>query len=323
MGRAVIPQTPRALPTKADIKAAEKRAKKAGITIAALRVAGSRAQTRSANAKPDFATHGQPRLVNVAPADFTGKHLIVFLHGYNVTDTEALDSAFGFFGRLQDSLVREGANPSHYTFLLFTWPGDTGVVYFNSAQKFAHHSGVALYELLRSLQNTSKPASISIAAHSLGAHVALRAASVLGGRRVDAKANFRIDRALLMGAAVEDDVFERVDGETREYHFPESAFGIEKLHITISRGDEILASAFRINEADRALGLNGPPTMDPLVSLSRRHAALFPGEAPFTFRLHDLSPNSSTAMNPELAADSHGDYWAKPIQLDYYVNHLR
>lgn len=107
-----------------------------------------------------------------------------------------------------------------------------------------------------------------------------------------------------------------------EYHFPEAAFGVDKLHFTCSRADNVLGGAFRVNEHDRALGLNGPPTMEPLVSLTRRRHALFNGES-FTFRLHDLSPNSSTMMNPDLAIDDHGDYWAKPVQLDYYVNYLR
>jgi hypothetical protein len=71
------------------------------------------------------------------------------------------------------------------------------------------------------------------------------------------------------------------------------------------------------------LGLAGPPTMEPLASLARRHRELFPGESEFQFRLHDLSPNSSSIMNPDLSVDNHGDYWAKPVQLDYYVNYLR
>lgn len=327
MGDQIKRLTPRALPTKADIKkshdrvVASKERKAQPFTMPDLKVAGSRGLKVEDNRDADFAIHGVPRWVNASASDFAGKHLVIFLHGYNVPTAGALDSAHTFFGRLHDAVVRDGGNPADCAFLGFGWPGDTGVIHFNAAQRYAHHSGVALYELIQQVSVAGAPLSISIAAHSLGVHVALRAAAVLGIQRINRKATARIDRMLLLGAAVEDDVFERVD-HIQEYHFPEAAFATDRLHITASRSDEVLAGAFRLNEFDRALGHRGPPTMEPLVSLARRRREEFEGET-FAFRVHDLSPNSSATMNPDLAVDNHGDYWATPLQLNYYVNYLR
>jgi hypothetical protein len=63
--------------------------------------------------------------------------------------------------------------------------------------------------------------------------------------------------------------------------------------------------------------------MAPLVSLSRRVRAVTQDAEDFQFELHDLSPHSVTIMNPDLFVHSHGGYWARPAQLDYYVDRIR
>jgi esterase/lipase superfamily enzyme len=313
MGKHVVRQTPKAMPS------AEKVAEcNAGLAQPFL-VAGCRGQTNAENRSPDFVVHGSFRFAAGSVEQLEGTHTIVFVHGYNLTSQEGLDQARDLFGKLHTALVRDGADPRELRYLLFTWPGDTGTVYFNDAQAYAQISGVALYELLR--QADAK--RWSLVTHSLGAHVALRAAAILGERHFRGKGKKRVDRALLLAASVEDDVFERPQRH-EEYHFPEAAFGIRRLHISSSRSDEVLAMPFRLNEFDAALGYCGPQTMDPLVSLARRVRELSVGtEEDFEFELHDFSPNSATILNPQLHVRSHGGYWDNTSQLDYYVNLIR
>lgn len=311
MGKHVARQTPRQMPSAAKVAQYN-----AGLAQGFL-VAGCRGETNAQNKQPDFAVHGSHRFVSGNLEDLAGMHTIVFVHGYNLTADESLGQARDFFGKLHAALVRDGADPTRIRYLLFTWPGDTGTVHFNDAQGYAHVSGVALFTLLRAVD-----ARWSIVTHSLGAHVALRAGAILGERCCHNKGNSRVDRALLLAASVEDDVFERPQRH-EEYHFPEAAFGIRHLHMTSSRSDDVLSGPFRVNEGDHALGYCGPQTMDSLVSLARRVHELSQGKEEFRFELHDMSPNSATILNPELHVHSHGGYWEKSSQLDYYVNFIR
>jgi hypothetical protein len=91
----------------------------------------------------------------------------------------------------------------------------------------------------------------------------------------------------------------------------------------ISRGDDVLGKAFRLNEQDKALGYRGPETMDPLVSLSRRVKEVLGDNEMFKFELHDFSPGSAVIMNPNLWVKSHGGYWSNQDQVNYYVNLIK
>ncbi|MFN0186840.1 MAG: alpha/beta hydrolase [Aquabacterium sp.] len=255
------------------------------------------------------------RFANGSLADLAGRKVACFVHGYNVTAAEALSSARAYFERLGPALSREGQRLQDWVFLLFTWPGDTGTLYFNPAQAFAQASGVALFDLVRQ----AGAAHWSVAAHSLGAHVSLRAAAILGQRLYSGRTVPRMDRLLLLGASVEDDVFENPQRH-EEYHFPESAFGVGRLHITVARSDEVLALPYLASEGDSALGYCGPQSLSPLQSLQRRVRDVIGAE--FSFELHDLSPHSATIMNPALFVHNHGGYWSQPAQLDYYANLL-
>jgi len=316
MGKHVIRQTPKAMPAPAQLAAAN-----AGLAKP-FALAGCRGETTGQNKQPDFGVHGVLRAVGetveALRARLHGRELHVLVHGYNLSAQESLQSGRDFFARLHAAFVREGIDTGGIDYLLFTWPGDTGAMYFDDAQQYAHHSGVALFDLLHGLGARH----LALITHSLGAHVALRAAAILGERGFHNRPATRIDRALLLGASVEDDVFERPK-RYEEYHFPEAAFGIRQLHISASRADDILAGPFRINETDAALGMSGPESMSPLASLARRVQELSRGTESFEFELHDFSPNSATIMNPALHVRSHGGYWRRPEQLDYYVDRVR
>lgn len=312
MGKHVVRQTPRAMPTAAMVDQCTANLPKPFL------VAGCRGTNNAGNKEPDFAVHGDFRFATGSLADLVGKHVIVFVHGYNLTAQECLTGAKDFFTKLHKAVLHDGMDAQKLQFLLFTWPGDTGTLYFNDAQQYAHLSGAALCELLRQ----AGARQLSIVTHSLGAHVALRAAAGLGERLFHGREVPRIDQLLLLAASVEDDVFERPE-RPEEYHFAEAAFGVRKLHITASRADEVLGGPFRINESDEALGYCGPESMHPLVSLSRRVREVLGGNEEFSFELHDLSPSSPTILNPQLHVRSHGGYWKHDAQLNYYVNLIR
>jgi esterase/lipase superfamily enzyme len=314
MGKYVARQTPKSMPSASRIAAFTKDLAQPFL------VAGSRGLTMQENKQPTFATHGNFRFATGQLADLADKHLVIFTHGYNNTPDDALRSAKELFARLHTSLRRDQVATGDCQYLLFTWPGDTGPVFFNDAQAYAHHSGVALYELLRQAASAAAPPrSISLISHSLGAHVVLRCLAILGERHYREKSTLRVDRALLLAPAVENDVFER-PGSGNEYHFPEAAFGMKHLHMVVSRADSVLSGAFRVNEKDAALGYSGPESMEPLASLARRVKDVSAGTQEFKFEVHDFSPTSATILNPELHVTDHGGYWKNETQTNYYVN---
>jgi hypothetical protein len=322
MGHLVSRQTPKGMPGAAEVEKITEQMKKPFFVV------GSRAVRTQENRLPNPQVHQLYRFAQVGfenasfvKEQISEKHLVIFLHGYNVGTAQALRSAKDFFPSLAQAIEdKKMTKLADVSFCSFTWPGDTGVVYFNDAQQYAQYSGVALYQFLMAAHNAGAKA-FSLVGHSLGVHVILRALAVLGQRRFTNKINFRVKSALLLAAAVEDDVFRRPE-RTEEYHFPEAAFGLESLHIVTSRDDEVLAGPFFINEMDRALGYRGPELMDPLVSLSRRVKEVLGDEQKFEFEVHDLSSHSATILNPNLWVENHGDYWKHQDQMDYYVNLL-
>lgn len=315
MGRHVIRQTPQVMPSHAAVVA------KTNGMAKAFHVVGCRGTKNAENKEPTFEVHGHLRKATGVVSSLSEKHVYVFVHGYNVTPEEALDSAKDFFERLHAALKQNGADTADLEFVLFTWPGDTGTIHFNPAQEYAQLSGGALFQLVESAAALAKPPkSLSLISHSLGAHVVLRALGILGERNFHRALLYRVDTALLLGAAVEDDVFDRPE-RAEEYHFAEAVFGMRSLHIVASRSDDVLGNAFFLNEQDKALGFSGPESMSSLASLSRRVDEVLndPNER-FKFELHDFSPRSATIFNPQLHVESHGGYWKNQPQVNYYAN---
>lgn len=313
---AIRRRTPGAMPSNAAVQAV------ANTLQTPYLCAGSRGERALKNPVPDI--HGQFRLRGGQLAAFDKRNVVLFIHGYNVTVREGLQQSESFFGGLEASLLRDGRKPKDYAFLGYTWPGDVGPVYFNDAQEFAHLAGTALYLLVTELADQHKAKSITLVTHSLGAHVGLRAAAILGERLFHKGDRLRFAKALLLAPAVEDDVFHRPERQ-EEYHFPEAAFGMADLHMFISRDDEVLGVAFRVNEFDNGLGFMGPQSMEPLQSLARRVGEVTEEQKDplsFTFQTHDFSTSSAFIMNPNVWARGHGDYWSRQEQTDYYVNFI-
>lgn len=310
MGRAVIRQTPTPMPTAEELSQAF------GQLPYTLYVAGCRG-TSEENDSPG-SVHMEPR--GWYPDDETveGKSVVIFIHGYNVTTRESLASCAEVFDKLHASLLRDGRAVDDHCYVPFLWPGDVGSLYFNDAQQYASRSSVAFQRFLKRLIQCC-PLRVSIITHSLGAQVALGALTMLGMDNTRKPEKYRINSLLALGPAIEDDAFERATSSA-EYHFTESAFAIENLHIGISRDDQVLGAAFHLNEQDRAMGFNGPQSMQTFKSLARRVKEVLGSEVDFRFAVHDFSVNSQQYWNPELEVRGHADYVRNQTQFDFYVN---
>ncbi len=314
MGRHIERQIPQVMPSAAAVAA-----KTSGMAKP-FQVVGCRGTKNADNKQPEFTVHGQLRKAPNVFSSLEEKHVYVFVHGYNVTIDEALTSAKDLFEKLHAALKQDGLPSTELEFVLFTWPGDTGTIHFNAAQEYGQISGGALFQLIETIAGSAKrPKSLTLISHSLGAHVVLRSLSILGERNFHRALQYRVGAALLLGAAVKDDVFDRPE-RAEEYHFAEAAFGLRSLHIVSSRSDDVLGNAFFLNEQDKALGFSGPESMSSLASLARRVGEVLGDGEKFSFELHDFSPRSPTIFNPQLHVDSHGGYWRTQRQLNYYAN---
>jgi len=316
MGR-VTQDKPDVMPSASQVEQAKTRAKFAG-----FHVAGSRLQSGTKRRKLVHSDIDDYRRVGWKLNDVTAEKVVLFTHGYNVSRADGLRSFASFFKGLSAAMSEDGVDVSTVQFIGFTWPGDVGSLHFDGAQTMAHGSGVALYKLARDLLDGHRDRVITLVTHSLGAHVGLRAASIVGERRYSRSHAPRMEpfeNVLLLAPAVENDVFRRPTSSER-YHFPDSAFGMRNLHMFVSRADKVLKIAFATSEMDRALGFSGPETMRSLKSLSHRVRAIWPEKEKFSFQVHDFSPQSAAIMNPDLHAHAHSDYWERQAQLDYYAN---
>jgi pimeloyl-ACP methyl ester carboxylesterase len=302
-------RTPDPMPSEADVAA------KSDIGGKRYLVTGSRADTRSENAEPDFKYHGIYDTVgsDLAPAE--GKHAVVYVHGYNVTTAAALTSARKAFNMLQTSLIMKSRPFGDYAFVLFTWPGDAGTLGFNKAQKYAQVSGEALYGLVTDLCGRYGAATVSLVAHSLGAHVALRSASILAQRLIKGTTTARYRSVLLLSGAVQNDVFQG----SGAYHFADAPYAMADLSIFHSSDDGVLRFAYRASERDKALGYRGLQSTAPLERMRTRVPEKLGSDSAFDFRQFNCGRQSNVAQDPDLLVGDHSDYWNTPAKTDRYV----
>jgi hypothetical protein len=137
--------------------------------------------------------------------------LTVIVHGFNVSEEDALQTFFPtFFKRLywvgHQVLLRQGGAASGYAHTIgVSWPGNQGGevlggVYFPEDEFHALQSGVPLSGLLRDVLRPSSR-SISIVAHSLGNMVVNSALMQRGMKNV-------VDRYIMYDAAIAADSFD-------------------------------------------------------------------------------------------------------------------
>ncbi len=263
------------------------------------------------NDRPSFKIHGRVDSIIGDLKSCRDRELIIYVHGYNVDNHLALKEAKDIFTKLQISLAESGKDLEDYEFMLFTWPGDAGVVKFSEAQLYAQYSGNALYDFLLKLKREWGVKDINLLAHSLGAHVVLRSADLLEKHITPDGGEFRYKNVILMGAAVEEDIFE--GSPSKRYHFPRSPYAMDSLYIITSRADLPLKIAFNIMEQENALGCRGANGGEDIGRV--------PGVGNgIHSELHDLSPVLEEKTSSKPLVYGHIRYWETQKHTDYYVH---
>ncbi len=292
-------------PTKEDVEDIAAEMIKPFITVSC------RGKPPHENDHPSFKIHGRVDTVIGDLKRCRDKELIIYIHGYNVDNNLSLREAQDIFTKLQNSLLEKGRDLENYEFMLFTWPGDAGVVKFSEAQLYAQYSGNALYNFLLKLKKEWGVKDINLLAHSLGAHVVLRSADLLEKHLTPDKGEFSYKNVILMGAAVEEDIFE--GSPSKRYHFPRAPYAMDNLYIITSRADLPLKIAFNIMEQENALGCRGTNGSE---EISRVPGI---GEEIHS-ELHDLSPVPEGKLSSKPLVYGHIRYWETQKHTDYYVH---
>ncbi len=186
----------------------------------------------------------------------------ILIHGYNRTEDQVVQEYVPFSAALNQECIA------------YSWPGGCHPLDFVPAVGRAGLAGYRLRDVLSMRQ--LRVSSENLVTHSLGARVALTALN---------RGTFRVQKLILMGAAVDWNVFDR-GGE-----FESVPACCESIHVLYSSRDEILKLAFPLGDIGgdcHALGLDG--TCDPLAT-------------PSNIVLHDVSS----------FIESHGDYLSNPL----------
>lgn len=228
------------------------------------------------------------------------KKIIIYIHGYNVDSKIALNEANDIFSKFKKSLIEKKESLLDYRFILFTWPGDAGLINFSISQMFAEYSGKALYNVFLKLTNEIKVKEINVIAHSLGAHVVLKSASLIEKDRK----SYGYKNVLFLGPAIEEDILTD-NGIERRYHYPESLEAIKTLNIVTSKSDIALEFFFTLNELKKPLGSS--------IDISRVSEKI---------KLHDFTPSSLKKRDEKYYVNSHLKYWENQEQVDLYMNFI-
>lgn len=213
-----------------------------------------------------------------------GGKVVFYIHGYNVNRTIALEEANNLFKKLRKDV-------KGYKFVLFTWPGDSGLLKFRLAQNYAEYSGELLYKVVRRLKDEYLIDDSILIAHSLGSHVALRSASLMGIRE-------RYKNVLLLGPAINENILSK-NNISNKYWYPNVLDKIDNLDIVYSKTDITLEVCFSIYELGKPLGSN--------VSKYKNDIRV---------RMHDLTPMNGHMEG--IAVNSHLQYWETDEQIELY-----
>ncbi len=185
----------------------------------------------------------------------------ILVHGYNRTEAQVAQDYTAFSAALAQDCA------------LYSWPGGCHPLDFLAAVGRAELAGWRLRDVfsMRHLRSCGE----KVVTHSLGARVAL--AALKGGA-------FRIQKLILMGAAVDWSAFER------GAEFENVPACCDSVHVLYSNRDDILKLAFPFGDWGgdcHALGLDGPRD---------------PAAIPSNVQLHDLSH----------CIGAHSDYLSRP-----------
>jgi pimeloyl-ACP methyl ester carboxylesterase len=146
------------------------------------------ANGRPTHASPMWVTNVLPGTIVSAPPHDLGfdprrppSVIIVFVHGYDASASEALSDSNVLWRYIRDSndsgRTTDKALPrtESMAFYAFLWRGDYGKLNFSTSVRAANITASVLSEFLETILNKAKGAKIVIVTHSLGTEVALEA----------------------------------------------------------------------------------------------------------------------------------------------------
>ncbi|MEL6104894.1 MAG: DUF726 domain-containing protein [Planctomycetota bacterium] len=169
------------------------------------------------------------------------KSVLLLVHGYN-NEFEDIIRAYDIIERQTKRLM----NGRYDVVMGYTWPGGDSRFEYFSAKTRAGVIAPRFSENLRDLHSAAtRPQSLDVMTHSMGARVAFEALKHLTTRNV-------VRNLIHTAAAVDNESIER-----RNEYFAANA-RVRNSFILHSRHDQVLNLAYRLAEFDLALGLHGP-----------------------------------------------------------------
>jgi pimeloyl-ACP methyl ester carboxylesterase len=206
-----------------------------------------------------------PALSEVAPSCTPDREIVIYVHGWNADEQDALDQ----FNIVQASLDSLGYRQP---IIGFSWDSDTIFTGFNpfnwfdawdwrddwqSAKEIAQKNGLKLAKLILDLKRSCANADINLVGHSLGASVILNALDRLhNDPRLSLwnanDRNYKIDSVHLLGAAVNPSAISITQGFGNAIRNE-----VDEFHNKYSVQDDVLEEDYRTTERHIALGEEG------------------------------------------------------------------
>jgi pimeloyl-ACP methyl ester carboxylesterase len=193
------------------------------------------------------------------------KVVVIFVHGYHVGPTEALQDSSALWRHIRESneqlrkTLRALPETDSVAFLTFLWRGD--FVLFSDSQQAAKDTAPAFVDFLKTVLREAKGTRTVIVTHSLGAEVVLEALGSAAGL------GSVVDGLILVQAAVPayllsrwtvsfqtgsdflaDVMIKPENREERRGRYAIATRSVRELVYTFSAKDEVLNYLFRFSE---------------------------------------------------------------------------
>ena len=210
-------------------------------------------------------TSYDPTISEVAPTCTPNREIVIYVHGWNADEQDAIDQFNTVRASLQSVGYRQpiigfswdsntiftGFNPFNW-FDAFDWTDD-----WQTGKEISQKNGLKLGKFILDLKRSCANADIQLVGHSLGASVILNALDRLhNDQRLQswnsADRNYKVDSVHLLGAAVSPASISMTHGV---------GFAIinevDEFHNKYSIQDDTLETAYLNTEGHRALGEEG------------------------------------------------------------------
>jgi esterase/lipase superfamily enzyme len=188
-------------------------------------------------------TRFQPLDAAAVAERLRGKHVGVLVHGFK----NPISAVASSYKSIEDAMRKAGmlSEPFYSELVGFAWPGAVTALGFFAAIPFANNSSEYFFDLLKLLGTSAKTTDVQT--HSLGARVALQAAS--------AQDEVFVDNLMLTAPAVDNESLE--PGQ----EFNGALDACNRCFVYHSKDDSVL-KVYTVAALDRALGRKGPEHPD-------------------------------------------------------------